>query len=100
MEWMMRNLKTAHALDDLAKRALMSRRTFTRRFRQVTGTTVGQWLLNQRLALAQRMLETSSKPIERVAETAGFASPAIFRRYFGQAFGIKPSVYRREFRGG
>jgi transcriptional regulator GlxA family with amidase domain len=99
MEWMMRNLKTAHALDDLAKRALMSRRTFTRRFRQVTGTTVGQWLLNQRLALAQRMLETSSKPIERVAETAGFASPAIFRRYFGQAFGIKPSVYRREFRG-
>ncbi len=99
MDWMTQNLGTAHTLDGLAERALMSRRTFTRRFRQVTGTTVGQWLLNQRLALAQRVLETTDKPIEIVAETAGFASPAIFRRCFGQAFGIKPSVYRREFRG-
>lgn len=99
MEWMTQNLDAAHTLDDLAERALMSRRTFTRRFRQVTGTTVGQWLLNQRLALAQRMLEMTDKPIELVAETAGFASPVLFRRCFGQAFGIKPSVYRREFRG-
>lgn len=99
MEWMTQHLNAAHTLDELAERALMSRRTFTRRFRQVTGTTVGQWLLNQRLALAQRMLEMTDKPIEMVAETSGFASPAIFRRSFGQAFGVKPSVYRREFRG-
>lgn len=99
MEWMTQNLATAHSLDELAERALMSRRTFTRRFRQMTGTTVGPWLLNQRLALAQRMLEMTDKPIEIVAEAAGFASPALFRRCFGQAFGIKPSVYRREFYG-
>lgn len=99
MEWMTQNLDAVHTLDDLAERVLMSRRTFTRRFRQVTGTTVGQWLLNQRLALAQRMLEMTDKPIELVAETAGFASPVLFRRCFGQAFGVKPSVYRREFRG-
>ncbi len=99
MEWMTQNLDAAHTLDELAGRALMSRRTFTRRFRQMTGTTVGQWLLNQRLALAQRMLEMTDKPIELVAETAGFASPVLFRRCFGRAFGIKPSVYRREFRG-
>lgn len=99
MDWMTQNLDKAHTLDDLAERALMSRRTFTRKFHQMTGTTVGQWLLNQRLALAQRMLEMSDQPIELVAETAGFASPALFRRCFGQAFGIKPSVYRREFRG-
>lgn len=100
MDWLTQNSARAHTLDELAERALMSRRTFTRRFRQVTGTTVGQWLLNQRLALAQRMLEMTDKPIELVAETAGFASPALFRRSFGQAFGISPSVYRREFRGG
>ncbi len=99
MDWMSQNLDVVHTLDDLAERALMSRRTFTRRFRQMTGTTVGEWLLNQRLALSQRMLETTDKPIEIVAETAGFASPALFRRSFGQAFGIKPSAYRKEFRG-
>ncbi|MDD4912340.1 MAG: helix-turn-helix domain-containing protein [Sideroxydans sp.] len=99
MDWMTQNLNAAHTLDELAERALMSRRTFTRRFRQVTGTTVGQWLLNQRLALAQRLLEMTDKPIELVAEAAGFTSPTLFRRSFGQAFGIKPSAYRREFRG-
>lgn len=98
-EWMTQNLAKAHSIDELAERALMSRRTFTRRFRQVTGTTVGPWLLNQRLALAQRLLEMTDKPIELVAESAGFASPALFRRCFVQAFGIKPSVYRREFCG-
>lgn len=99
MDWMMRNLDISHTLDELAERALMSRRTFTRQFRQVTGTTVGQWLLNQRLILAQRMLEMTDKPIELVAEKTGFSSPVIFRRYFMKAFSIKPSVYRREFRG-
>lgn len=99
MDWMTQNLDVAHSLDELAERALMSRRTFTRRFRQITGTTVGQWLLNQRLALAQRMLETTDKQIEIVAEASGFTSPALFRRCFGQAFGVKPSVYRRTFRG-
>ena len=99
MEWMSQNLTAPHTLDELAERALMSRRTFTRRFRQITGTTVGQWLLNQRLTLAQRMLETTNKPIELVSEAAGFSSPAIFRRCFGHAFGIKPSIYRQEFYG-
>ncbi len=99
MDWLTQNLDVAHSLDELAERALMSRRTFTRRFRQTTGTTVGQWLLNQRLALAQRMLETSDRSIEIVAEASGFTSPALFRRCFGQAFGVKPSVYRRTFRG-
>jgi len=99
MDWMSQHLDAAHPLDELAERALMSRRTFTRRFRQITGTTVGQWLLNQRLALAQRMLETTDKQIDIIAEASGFASPALFRRCFGQAFGVKPSVYRRTFRG-
>lgn len=98
MEWMAQHPETPHTLDELAARAAMSRRTFTRRFRQKTGLTVGQWLLEQRLALAQRLLESSAHPIERVAEQAGFASPALFRRSFSQAFGVKPSDWRRNFR--
>lgn len=99
LEWMAHNLTARHSLDALAERALMSRRTFTRAFRQRTGTTVGQWLLHQRLAMAQRLLEATDKPIEWVAELSGFHSPALFRRAFMQAFGIRPSAYRQTFRG-
>jgi len=100
LDWAARHLDTAHSLDSLAARAAMSRRSFTRHFRQHTGTTVGQWLLAQRLALAQRLLETTVQPVERIAEKAGFGSALSMRQHFGQALNTTPSMYRREFRGG
>jgi transcriptional regulator GlxA family with amidase domain len=99
LAWAARHLDASHSLDSLAAKALMSRRSFTRHFRQHTGTTVGQWLLGQRLALAQRLLETTAQPIERIAERAGFGSALSMRQHFGVAFNTTPSLYRREFRG-
>jgi len=97
LEWLGRHLQTPHELDDLARRALMSRRTLTRRFRESTGTTVGQWLQNQRLALAQRLLETTDRSVERVAADAGFGSAVLLRKHFATAFKVSPTVYRRQF---
>lgn len=97
LDWLAKHLEQPHTLDSLAKRSLMSRRNFTRRFREATGTTVGAWLQAQRLALAQRLLETSARPIERVAADCGIGSAASLRQQFGAAFGISPSAYRRQF---
>lgn len=99
LAWAVRHLDRPHTLDALAARAAMSRRSFTRHFRQHTGTTVGQWLTTQRLALAQRLLETTDRPIEHVAERAGFGSPLSLRQHFAAAFDTTPTAYRREFRG-
>ncbi|MBV8158377.1 MAG: helix-turn-helix domain-containing protein, partial [Dyella sp.] len=99
LHWAALHLHQTHTLDLLASRALMSRRSFTRHFRQHTGTTVGQWLLSQRLSLAQRMLETTDQPIERIAERTGFGTALSMRQHFGVAFNTTPSMYRREFRG-
>ncbi len=99
LEWSRRNLHQAHSLDSLAERALMTRRTFTRRFKQVMGMTVGTWLLGQRLTLAQQLLETTDHPIELIAESAGFGTAVSLRQHFNQAFKTSPSSYRREFRG-
>ncbi|MDP9603804.1 UNVERIFIED_ORG: transcriptional regulator GlxA family with amidase domain [Variovorax paradoxus] len=97
LEWLGRHLDTPHELDDLARRALMSRRNFTRRFRESTGTTVGQWMQNQRLALAQRLLETTDHPVERVATGAGFGSAVSLRKHFVSAFKLSPTAYRQQF---
>ena len=78
----------------------MSRRNFTRRFRESTGTTVGQWVQNQRLALAQRLLETTDEPVERVATGAGFGSAVSLRKHFLSAFKVSPMAYRRQFSQG
>jgi len=99
LDWVRAHLDQPHSLDSLAARALMSRRTFTRHFRQITGTTVGDWLLGERLALSQRLLETTDQPVERIAALAGFGSPVSLRQHFGRAFGVSPSAWRQTFRG-
>ena len=100
LEWMARHVAEPHGLDDLARRAFMSRRTFTRHVRDATGTTVVGWLKAQRLALAQRLLEGTDLTIEQVAAQAGFGSAASLRQHFAQALRTSPLAYRREFSHG
>jgi transcriptional regulator GlxA family with amidase domain len=98
MEWVQQNPENTPTLDTLAARAFMSRRTFTRRFRQATGTTVGAWLLDQRLALAQRLLETTGISIAMIAQKAGFGSEVSLRKQFTRRLNTSPARYRKEFR--
>jgi len=92
-------LHAAHSVDSLAREAAMSRRSFTRHFRQLTGTTVQRWLQTERLTFAQRLLETTEQPVERIAELAGFGSAVSLRQHFKKALGVNPSVWRQSFTG-
>ena len=95
--WALEHLDEPMSVDDLAERAAMSPRTFARRFRQVTGTTPHQWLLNQRVMLAQRLLETTDEPVELVASRCGFGTAASMRTHFQRVVGNAPLAYRRCF---
>jgi hypothetical protein len=48
--------------------------------------------------LAQRLLETTSLPIDQVATSAGFGTAAAMRLQFQQAFDTSPAAYRQTFR--
>lgn len=99
LDWMRANLGQTLTLDALAERAMMSRRTFTRRFHQLTGSTVGEWLQGERLALAQRLLESTGNSVETIAGLAGFGSSVSLRLHFRSAFGLSPNAWRQAFRG-
>lgn len=92
-------LQHPHTLDSLASQARMSRRTFSRHFSRLTGSTLGNWLLNERLRLAQRLLENSEQSIERVAALAGFGSVVSLRHHFRQTLGVSPTLWRQSFKG-
>jgi transcriptional regulator GlxA family with amidase domain len=98
LEWVNRHLAHNHSLDALAARAAMSRRNFTRHFRDATGTSFKQWLLNQRVAHAQRLLEGSEISIEMVAQEAGFGSALSLRQHFRASLRTSPSAYRKLYR--
>ena len=97
MAWARVNLASDLSLDVLADMAKMSRRTFTRRFRAATGSTVSKWLNSQRVVRAQELLETTDLPVECVAGEAGFGTPLSLRQQFGVHLGTSPSEYRRTF---
>ena len=99
LSWATENLQQSLTLEQLAERALMSRRSFTRRFNQTTGSCFSDWLMDQRLALAQRFLEKTDQPIELIAEKAGFSSPLMLRRHFKKNLNTSPLQYRKTFRG-
>jgi len=81
-------------VDGLARRALMSRRTFDRHFREVAGMSATQWLLQQRVFHAQRLLKESDEPIDDIARKAGFANGIALRRYFHRFLGMTLLQYR------
>lgn len=95
--WVATHLDQAHTIESLALRAAMSRRNFTRHFRQATGTSLKQWILSQRVAHAQRMLESSAASMEVVAQAAGFGSSLSMRKHFQAALRLSPSAYRQQF---
>lgn len=95
--WARMNLASDLSLDVLADRAKMSRRTFTRKFKEATGSTVSQWLNAERVVRAQELLETTDLPIECVAGEAGFGTPLSLRQQFGVHLGTSPFEYRRTF---
>lgn len=92
-------LHEPHSLDTLAREAHLSRRSLTRHFRALTGTTAQAWLLSERLNLAQQLLEQTDAPVDTVATRVGFGSPEALRLHFRRALGISPSRWRAGFRG-
>ncbi|WP_217140380.1 GlxA family transcriptional regulator [Streptomyces sp. AC627_RSS907] len=99
LEWIEDNLAGEITLAAMAARAGMSERTFSRRFREQTGTTALQWLLRARVRRAQYLLENGDHPIERIARQAGFGSPTAFRERFRRVVGTTPHAYRAAFHG-
>ncbi|WP_433322958.1 GlxA family transcriptional regulator [Spirillospora sp. CA-294931] len=97
LQWARANLDRPLTVDDLARRASMSARTFYRRLHAATGTTPLQWLLNQRLARAQALLESTGLPIEKVGELSGLGTANNLRHHFLKHVGVSPGDYRRAF---
>jgi len=96
--WLQGHLDEPLTVADLAERSAMSPRTFARQFRKTTGTTPYRWLLDQRVLLAQRLLETTDLSIDLVASKCGMGDAANLRDHFRRVVGTSPNNYRRTFR--
>jgi transcriptional regulator GlxA family with amidase domain len=97
LDWILTNLDKPHTVAELARRANMSARTFARRFVEETGVTPMQWVTDQRVLYARRMLEETDLDIDRIAARSGFGAATLLRHHFRRLVGVTPSDYRRRF---
>jgi AraC family transcriptional activator FtrA len=97
LDWVVGHLDEPMTVDEMAARAMLSPRSFARRFRAATGTTPMQWVLRQRVLHAQRLLETTNLPIDQVAARCGFGTATALRAHFRRVVGTTPTAYRSAF---
>lgn len=100
LDWARRRLDQPLTISVLAQQANVTTRTLIRRFHTVTGTTPMNWLRNIRIQHARELLETTTLPIDRIAERSGLGSPANLRHHFTRTVGVPPSTYRKAFSAG
>jgi transcriptional regulator GlxA family with amidase domain len=86
-----------HSIDDLARRAAMSPRHFTRVFTDEIGEAPGQYVERVRTEAARRQLEETDDTVVAIASRCGFGTAETMRRNFIRRVGIPPDQYRKAF---
>ena len=88
---------TPLTLDSLARTANMSRRNFTRRFREVTGCSCSSYITGFRLKQVLEMLKNPDNDLEQIALSCGFCDSNYLCKKFRQLYGESPGSYRKRF---
>jgi transcriptional regulator GlxA family with amidase domain len=84
-----------HNVAELARRAAMSPRHFTRLFTEDVGEAPRAYVERVRTEAARRLLEETDDTVATVAARCGFGTVETMRRNFIRRFGMSPDQYRR-----
>lgn len=87
----------AHSVEELARRAAMSPRHFTRVFTEEVGEAPGQYVERIRTEAARRQLEETDDTVVAIASRCGFGTAETMRRNFIRRVGVPPDQYRKAF---
>jgi len=95
--WALERLDQTLTIPRLAEHASVSTRSLTRLWREETGVSPHQWLLNARVNRARELLEVSDLQVEQIAVKCGLGSGTNLRARFRDVVGTTPTAYRRAF---
>lgn len=85
------DLSVNYSINQLAKHACLGVTQYKTRFKQAVGTTVGQYIIQQRMKRAQSLLRYTDMPVTQVALEIGYRDVSAFSRRYKSYFGINPS---------
>ncbi len=96
LKYITQNYSLPLTLEGVAEQVNLSPTYFSRKIRQVTGSTFKEHLNNIRLKRAIQMLLTNDSSITEIALVCGFNSSNYFKDFFHKRMGISPRQYRKQ----
>lgn len=93
--WINSHLEEDLSLDALAAQCYVTKYHLCRLFKEETGFTVGEYILQQRLLLAGALLR-AGESVQKAGEAAGFRNYNHFIRTFSRWMGLSPGRYRTQ----
>ena len=97
LSWIAENYATANPVEKMVERSGLQARTFSRRFRAVTGMPPIEYIQALRVEEAKQLLETDKIPNDDIGVAIGYDDPASFRRVFKRGTGLSPAAYRKKY---
>ena len=86
-------------IEAMAETMHMSRTSFYRKFKSLTGIAPIEFVKNRRLELARNYLSEGQRSVTDIAYQAGFSNPKYFSTCFREKYGVTPSEYRKTVQG-
>jgi AraC-like DNA-binding protein len=91
------NYMEAVTLEELSESAHVNPSYLIRLFKEVTGMTPFQYLLDLRMTAATSLLRTTKLPIQNIAEASGFKTIHYFSRSFRKKYNVNPTAWRKRY---
>lgn len=89
------HLAASPSLESLAHLLGTHEKRLSQAFRRCAGMTVFEYLRQERMSAAQRLLTETSLSVVAISDEMGFSSPANFSTAFHKHSGMPPSVFRQ-----
>ncbi|NWF59025.1 MAG: helix-turn-helix transcriptional regulator [Fischerella sp.] len=96
IEYINENLEQDLTLAEIAAAVGMSMYHFSRLFKQSTGLSPHQYVMNCRIEKAKKLLVLSEETINQICQQVGFQNQSHFTSVFRRLIGITPKVYREQ----
>jgi AraC-like DNA-binding protein len=91
------NLNTEITVEEISNTLHIDPSHLTRVFKNSTGISPKQYMLNQKIDHAKTLLTETNASIFDVAQSVGYADQLYFSRIFKKKEGLSPSKYRKKF---
>jgi transcriptional regulator GlxA family with amidase domain len=97
LEWLAQNLESDLSVEQLAERAHMSPRHFSRRFQESLKVSPAKYVETLRVERARRLIEEGRAKVADIAQRCGFGDDERMRRAFLRQLKVSPAAYREHF---